>query len=178
VASVQTLLESTGEEALAGRTFDCLVFEECSHYRATEWERVREQYAPAARLLGLTAFPKRYDGRGKMFESMVVAANYSELVNSGCLADCRLWRPAQSLGRDLAMDPVSAWLKYAECSKTFAFVPRIEIAPFCVAKLRLPGARACVGSQSAADCSCRSSSTMRSDRVGSGAGRVILGRRA
>lgn len=143
VASVQTMLEGGAKKALADRRFRYLVVDESAHYRASEWERIREPRTDAF-LLGMTAFPQRSDGRGlgKMFSELVVAANYSELVHSGILVRCRRWVPEEGLGRDVAQAPVDAWLKYSEGSKTFAFVHSIDAAVDLANRFRAVGVSA------------------------------------
>lgn len=144
VASVQTLLSKRGEQMLAGRTFSHAVIEECAHYRADDWQRVRERFIPRSKLLGLTAYPQRRDGRalGQMFDEKVVAANYFELIRAKQLVGARVWGPEKRLGHDLAQDPVSEWLRHSEDSQTFVFVPRIEQAHAMAKAFRLAGVTA------------------------------------
>lgn len=141
VASVQTLLDETGRRAIGERTFGTIVFEEAAHYRADDWQTVRERFGPEARLLGLTAFPQRSDGRSlrPMFGAIVVASRYAALVRDGHLVPCGVWRPEGALGRDLAMDPAKAWLAHSGGAKTFAFAARQDLARDLVDRLRQCG---------------------------------------
>lgn len=124
VGTVQTLV-ARGTRPPA----DVIVLDEAHHYMAAEWRELAECY-PDANVLGLTATPQRADGEplGDIFDSLVVAAPYSELVRDGYLVTTRVYRPAVSLGNDLAMDPVDAWMKHSEGSRAFVFCGRVSIA--------------------------------------------------
>jgi DNA repair protein RadD len=124
VATVQALL---GRE-LRPRA-DVLVLDEAHHYVAAEWVQVVAAY-PDAKVLGLTATPERADGEplGDVFGALVVAASYSELIAAGCLVPCRVHRPAEKLGNDLAQPTIEAYRKYSEGSRAFVFCARVEIA--------------------------------------------------
>lgn len=132
VGTVQTLL-ARGERPPA----DVIVLDEAHHYMATEWRALIESY-PRAKVLGLTATPQRADGEplGDIFDSFVVAAPYSDLVRDGYLVTARVYRPAVSLGNDLAMDPVDAWVKYSEGSRAFLFCGRVAIANELASRFR------------------------------------------
>lgn len=123
VASVETLL-ARGNIPKA----DLVVLDEAHHYEADEWKAVARAN-PGARCLGLTATPEREDGRplGDTFQALVVAAQYSELIASGFLVPARVFQPPTNLGNDLAQEPLEAWLKYAEGSRTFGFCGRVDI---------------------------------------------------
>ena len=123
VATIQSLA------SLEGTSPTHLVLDESHHYVADDWRRIIRRHA-GLRTLGLTATPERQDGTplGDIFTSLVVAANYSELINGGFLVPVRAYRPAACLGNDLAQDPVEAWLNLSEGSRAFVFCPRVEIA--------------------------------------------------
>lgn len=106
-----------------------IVLDEAHHYAALEWRALEASY-PHARLLGLTATPQRRDGEplGDIFEVLVVAANYSELLRDGYLVPSRAYQPPRPLGNDLAQHPVTAWAKFAEGSQTIMYCGRVELA--------------------------------------------------
>lgn len=123
VASWQTLVarEATRPKA------DMLVIDECHHVGAEEWTGVVHDYA-ASRALGLTATPQRRDGKplGDVFQALVVAAQYSELIKAGHLVGCRLIRPPQAMGSDLANDPLETYIKRAAGKSCIAFCRSID----------------------------------------------------
>jgi len=125
VGTVQTLLAS-------GKRPDArlVVFDECAHYVADDWSSLHEAY-PNTRLLGLTATPQRTDGRplGDMFERLVVAAQYSDLIRDGHLVPCAVYQPPERVdNNELALDPVKAYQAHAEGSRAFCFAPTVELA--------------------------------------------------
>lgn len=132
VGTVQTLL-ARGARPNA----EVLVLDEAHHYMAEEWRALVDAY-PDAKILGLTATPERADGEplGDIFEEIVVAANYSELIRDGHLVTVRAYHPKESLGNDLAMDPVDAWVKYSEGSQAFVFCGRVHIADELASRFR------------------------------------------
>lgn len=138
VGTVQTLL-ARGARPPA----DLLVLDEAHHYLAEDWRRLRDSY-PNARCLGLTATPERQDGEplGDIFEAIVVAAQYSELVAGGYLVSARVLQPPMNLGSDLAQDPVEAWTKHSEGSQTFVFCARVPIAHDVAQRFRSLGVQA------------------------------------
>lgn len=109
VCSIQSLFVMK-QRPLAG----LLLLDEAHRFLAPEWRRVAEYY-PGADIVGLTATPQRADGTalGDMFSRMVVAATYSELIASGELVPCELWRPQWQLGSDLALSPLQAMRQHA-----------------------------------------------------------------
>ena len=140
VATVQTLL-ARGDRPKA----KTLVLDEAHHYAAEDWRQLVDAY-PRARVLGLTATPERLDGAplGDIFDELVVAASYSELIANGWLVPARVYRPATTLGNDLAQDPVTAWRLYSEGSRTFVFCGRVAVAHAWAQRFRDVGVRAAV----------------------------------
>jgi DNA repair protein RadD len=114
-----------------GRRFDVdlVVLDEAHHYLAEEWRALVDAY-PKAKFLGLTATPERKDGEplGDIFQRLVVAASYSELLTDGFLVPTRVYQPPKNLGNDLALAPLDAWAKYAEGSRTFVFSQLVATA--------------------------------------------------
>jgi superfamily II DNA or RNA helicase len=132
VGTVQTLL--------ARRTLPdvgCIVLDEAHHYVAEDWRRLLETCGHT-RCLGLTATPQRADGEalGDIFEDLVVAASYSELLADGFLVHARVFRPLEPLGSDLAQDPLEAWLKNSGGAQTFVFCARVEAAKILAQRFR------------------------------------------
>lgn len=124
VATVQTLLARKDLPPA-----DVLVLDEAHHYVAADWARLAKAY-PNADVLGLTATPERQDGKplGDLFESLIVAASYSELLTDGHLVPCRVYQPPEKLRDGLAQDPLEAWKRYADGSRTFLFCSSVERA--------------------------------------------------
>jgi len=136
VATVQTLLarELRPDAQL-------IIFDEAHHYVADDWQKLSSAY-PNARTLGLTATPERQDGRplGDMFDALVVAAKYTELIRDGHLVPARVYQPpAEYNGDGLAQDPIAAWQRYGEGSRTFWFCRSVEDAYETAEKLRAIG---------------------------------------
>jgi superfamily II DNA or RNA helicase len=134
VASVQTLL-ARGESPPAS----LLVLDECHHYRAEEWQRMLATY-PDARVLGMTATPERADGKplGDVFEKLVVAAQYSELVTAGHLVPARV-HTSPVTGRNLAQSPIDAWARHGEGKRAFLFAPDVRHAETWAKEFRRRG---------------------------------------
>ncbi len=136
VSTVQALLRRS-ELPQAG----LLVYDECHHYRAEQWAGVADSY-PSAWSLSLTATPQRPDGvgLGSMFGEMVVAAQYSELIESGHLVRCDVLRPDTFLGsRGLALDPLDAYLAHGGGGLAFVFVHRVEAGRELAARFTAAG---------------------------------------
>lgn len=131
VASVQTLL-ARGERPAAS----LVVYDEAHHYIADDWKRVSEAY-PSAAVLGLTATPQRADGKplGDMFDRLVVAAQYSELVRLGHIVRCKAFQPPEvQQANALAKDPVAAYKLHAPGTLAFCFVQNVKVAHECAAR--------------------------------------------
>ncbi len=116
---------------------ELVVLDEAQHYMAEQWREMADAL-PDARLLGLTATPQRRDGEplGDIFQEIVVAAQYSELLAGGWIVPVRVYQPPKNLDNDLALDPLEAWAQFSEGSRTFAFVPLVEKAYDLAERLR------------------------------------------
>ena len=136
VASWQTLVSRSTVRPAA----DLVIIDECHHVAADEWRTVLDAY-PDARILGLTATPQRKDGRplGDTFTALVVAAQYSELIRAGHLVPCRLRRPSESLGTNLAKEPLAAYREYAAGKSCIVFTRTIEAADKLAAEFTAAG---------------------------------------
>jgi len=138
VATVQGL--AVGKEYPAA---DLVVWDESHHASASapHWYQVAEHYADSWRL-GLTATPQRGDGSplGDVFGEMVVAAEYSELIEGGWLVPCKVLRPERQLkGTELAQDPVDAWMAMAPDRQGFLFGGRVAECHEYASRLREAG---------------------------------------
>jgi superfamily II DNA or RNA helicase len=125
VATVQTLLARDQRPAA-----QLIICDEAHHFCAdVSWTEVLSAY-PDAQIVGLTATPQRQDGQalGDVFQALVVAAQYSELIGLGHLVPCRVFQPPQSMGSDVALDPLTAYQRYGEDSLAFGFSPTVALA--------------------------------------------------
>lgn len=125
VGTVQTLLE---RDVIPG--IERLVQDEAHHFSAAVWSELADRY-PGVPLVGLTATPERDNGRralGDVFDSIVVAAQHSELLAGGFIVPLRVIQPMVDLGNDLAADPVEAWADHSEGAQTIVFTGRVDDA--------------------------------------------------
>jgi DNA repair protein RadD len=109
---------------------DFLVFDECHHAPAATWAGLVARY-PNAKLLGLTATPQRGDGRSLhgQFDSIVVGCTVKELTELGHLVPCKLYAPPRILSsRELAQDPVDAYVERVNGQKAIVFCSTVERA--------------------------------------------------
>ncbi len=74
-----------------------------------------------------------------MFDDLVVAAQYSQLLRDGFLVPMRVYQPPEIPGSGLAQDPLQAWLKYAPGSQTFAFFTSVKEAEEWAGKFNAAG---------------------------------------
>ena len=117
---------------------DLLIADECHHLpQGQAWVRCLDQWS-GARWLGLTATPERADGAplGDTFDSLVVGAQYSDLLRDGHLVPCRVFHPPASISDGVALDPLVAYHRYADGGQAFIFTDSVikahEIAgAFC-----------------------------------------------
>lgn len=124
VATIQTLLAS-GLRPEAG----FVLWDECHHVPSDEWKTILDDYSDA-RIVGLTATPSRGDGRalGDIFEHMIVASSYSQLMRDGYIVPCRVFQAQQVMNSsELALDPVEAMKKHAK-GGSFVFCKNVEHA--------------------------------------------------
>jgi superfamily II DNA or RNA helicase len=137
-ASVETVI-SRGEVPEC----DFQIADEC-HGFAAETHGPVLKAQPNALLLGVTATPQRGDGKplGDLFQRMVVAAQYSELIRMGFIVPCRVFRPEHYLGGDFAKDPLEAWLERSSGKRGFAFCRTVSEAGELAKRMREAGVRA------------------------------------
>lgn len=144
VATIQTLLKRSHPPKVP-----LVIIDECHHFHLDiSWAKFLLHYPNTPRV-GFTATPQRSDGKplGDTFDDMIVAAQYSELIDLGFLVPCRVMRPPETLGRDLAMDPVEALAKYGK-GQSFVFAGSVKMARDYAE--RMPRA-ACVDAKTNAD---------------------------
>jgi superfamily II DNA or RNA helicase len=87
VASIQTIVRRL--DVLPAPTL--IIFDEAHHCAAPSWETILERYPNVPRL-GLTATPRRHDGKGlkPWFSIIVESPNEAELIAAGRLSPYRL----------------------------------------------------------------------------------------
>lgn len=143
VASVNTLLKRAS--LVPQIRPDVIVLDEAHHYEADEWQQVVSWF-PDAKILGPTATPQRGDGRPlDTFERLVVAAQYSELIDLGFLCDVVVYQPPRHLEGGIATDPVGAWKRYSRGMPGFAFCPTVKMAEELAEQFNADGiAAACI----------------------------------
>lgn len=102
---------------------DLVIWEECHHSEAPTFKAVRKRF-PRARMLGLTATPQRSDGLAlDLFDEMVVAAHYSELLMSGTIVPCQVDVP-EVFHEDKTPDLALAYLDARESGDRALFFCR------------------------------------------------------
>jgi DNA repair protein RadD len=120
VYTVQSLISEgqSGDLRRAGLLrHDACFLDEAHHIASDSWRRALPLIAHMRRF-GATATPKRADGTplGDIFDELVVAAKYSELVAAGYLVRCDVWSP--DIGRKrqkkekVRPDGVAAYLEH------------------------------------------------------------------
>lgn len=113
------------------RDIDLVILDEAHHYLAEEWKSAQFMLkGKRPLLLGLTATPERDDGQalGDVFQHLVVAAQYSELIAGGWIVPARVIAPKRYLRSNYAQHPVDAWAAHSEGRPTIGFYPLVETA--------------------------------------------------
>lgn len=138
VGTIQTIL-TRGARPPA----DLLVLDEAHHYAADTWARIVDAY-PGARLLGLTATPERRDGRplGDLFDELIVAAHYPQLVAAGHLVDCRVLRAEVDDVEGLATHPLTAYEQHTPGEQAIVFCGAVKVARELASRFTTAGHRA------------------------------------
>lgn len=137
VASVQTLASKKWQGNLPPA--DLAVIDECHHVAAKTWAEIARFYPVR---LGLTATPERGDGSAlsDMFDAIVVGSTVSELTALGHLVPCRVYAPPAIMSpRELAMEPVDAYQRYAAGTKSVVFAVTVKHAEKLAAEFRARG---------------------------------------
>lgn len=115
---------------------DLVIWEECHHSEAPTFKLARKRF-PNALMLGLTATPQRSDGLAlDLFDDMVVAAHYSELLLNKTIVPCQVDIP-ESFYEDKEPDLALAYLDYRELhSRALIFCKSIEQADSTAKRLK------------------------------------------
>jgi DNA repair protein RadD len=122
VISIQSATRGTKQLPEA----DVILCDEVQHLPAKTFSRLLELY-PDAFIVGASATPCRGDDKPlSMFERLIVAAKYSELLQRGRIVNARVYQPQEHKGGNLALDPVVAYERYGEGSSGFVFVRGIS----------------------------------------------------
>lgn len=145
VASVQTLVK----RPIDLEQFDLVIVDEAHHAAAGTYQAILEA-CPNAYHLGVTATPKRLDGKGlsDLFDCLIPGPSVRELIEQGHLSQYRMFAPAaaietkgvRSLGGDFNVGQlrqaaladgvmgaiVPSWLELAQGKQTVVFCVDIE----------------------------------------------------
>jgi DNA repair protein RadD len=108
---------------------ELVIVDEAHHLPADKWSAIAHHYDKIP-LLGLTATPERADGRplGDLFDEMVVAAHYSQLLADGHLVQCRTFRSPRLLeSGEIARNPVIAYQECGGGQQGFVYVSRVDV---------------------------------------------------
>lgn len=94
VASVQTLIRRLEH----WENFDLIIADEAQHFGAKMWQKIKAHFLnnnPKTKFYGCTATPLRLDnyGLGNDFDSMVIGADYTYLIEKGYLSKPRYYVP-------------------------------------------------------------------------------------
>lgn len=117
------------------KAFDRFFIDEAHHIVSEEWVKLIPYMAHGA-LFGATATPERSDGTplGDVFETLIAAAKYSELVADGFLVPCDIAKPkltrAQQRKAKVKVDGVAAYIEHGRVpGEANKWRPGIYFAP-------------------------------------------------
>lgn len=158
IASVQSLARR--------ETFppDIIVVDECHHTMAATYRNILNRF-PNAITIGLTATPARTDGKGlgDVFDGMVVATTYDELLSGGFLVPFRVFSPSKldmtgvrTVAGDFSKrqvaeivqssklygDITGTWKRTASDRRTLLFAASVQHSQDLVAAFQAEGIRA------------------------------------
>lgn len=144
---------------------DLLVVDEAHHGTAGTWQTVCDAW-PTVKILGVTATPRRMDGRGlgRAFDEMVLGPNMADLIAAGFLAKFTYLAPPQQMDLsaiktrmgDFAVDELAAvmdksvitgdciqhYRQYLNGRPAIAFCCSVEHAEHVAAQFQAAGYRA------------------------------------
>lgn len=129
-----------------------VVIDEAHHATAETYRAICERY-DGVYTLGLTATPERSDGVGlrAVFDELVAPVTVPELIERGLLVATDVVGPAK-YSKELALDPVQAWMRYAGDRQTVAFCASVPEARDLARAFRAAGVPAgCVDGETDAD---------------------------
>lgn len=120
-------ITTTVQKMLAREHFpdvSAVIIDECHHYVADSWNTILSEY-PDAMIYGLTATPQRGDGvaLGNAFDQLIVAANYSRLLEDEHLVPCEIYS-----GTTKRLDPIEAYKRYVNGQTAFVYVSQVNEA--------------------------------------------------
>lgn len=141
VASVPTLTTSRWLANLPD--LDLVIWDEVHGVKAATNLALFNRY-PNAWHLGLTATPSRGDGQPlDNFQTIVVGAQVAELQAAGLLVPCRIFAPPAIMSpRELAMEPVDAYLKHCASRQCVVYAGTVKHAEKLADGFRAAGLRA------------------------------------
>lgn len=114
---------------LMQETWDGIILDEGHHGVSDQHVRILDvltHFNPQLRVLGLTAWPKRFDERGlrEVFKVVSYICQYKPLIKAGYLA-----KPIQVTVRDVSVEAMyREWYKRAKDRRTIAFVRTVDDA--------------------------------------------------
>lgn len=132
-AKVQVLSVQTAVSREVAIRVENVFIDEAHHFVADTWRQVVARLTPT-RTVGATATPERADGKalgrkeGGIFDELVVAASYSELIAAGHLVHARVLRPSKELQKGIALKPHLALEKHGEGRRGFGYCRSVEEA--------------------------------------------------
>jgi len=161
-ANVQIAMMDTLRNRLEQYDADLVIADECHLSASAGHRKVLDHYrAKGSRLLGLSASPKRLDGKplGDIYDKLVFGRDERWMIDNGILSDYRLIAPVnpaldgvgQNMGDydkatlarvmdtpDIAGDAIANWRKYADGKRTIGYCVNIAhsqhtTAAFCAA---------------------------------------------
>jgi superfamily II DNA or RNA helicase len=112
------------------KKYPLVVHDECHHAPSEEWSKiVTDCVSDGGRLVGLTATPCRGDGAalGNIFDEMIVATTYSDLLRDGHLTQCEVVAPKKHVD-GLACDPLDAYKQHSDGETCFAYARDVVTA--------------------------------------------------
>lgn len=121
-----------------------IIVDETHHCRAAGWEQVIGHFVQAGSILiGLTATPKRLDGRGlgAFFDRIVLGPQTGELIEAGHLSRFRHFMPDEA-GKFLVGDPVAHWKRRAAGLRSVGFAKDTAQSRQLVEEFRAAGVSA------------------------------------
>ena len=145
VASIQTISHKKDLPQNIG----LVIIDEAHHATTSSYRRVLDAY-PSAKILGVTATPKRLDGQGfkDLFDDLVVGVSAAELISRGYLSSFKLFATDKSidttgitkgkidfLSTELALavnsqisleEILNIWKKYASEEQTVIFAASVQ----------------------------------------------------
>ena len=145
VASIQTISQKKDLPENIG----LVIIDEAHHATTSSYRRVLDAY-PTAKILGVTATPKRLDGQGfkDLFDDLVIGVGAAELISRGYLSSFKLFATDKSIDTtgitrakidfvttELALavnsqigleEILNIWKKYANGEQTVIFAASVE----------------------------------------------------